>query len=125
MSDMYHHFIDFLGFSASSTGTHDYNGVHDFIDNIYRVRHVKIIRILTNGLTKNKRTPASCEKVKRTVTHTAAHGLLKCSGPEQFPLFSQNRIYVLHIIFASFVKNGSSIFLGFALIQVLIEHLYF
>ena len=44
-------FIDFLGFSAPTPGTYDYNGVHDFIDNIYGVSHVKIIRLLTNGLT--------------------------------------------------------------------------
>ena len=51
---------------------------------------------------------------------TAAHELLKCLGPEQFPSFFQNRFHVLHIIFTSFVTEQSNIFLSFALIQVLI-----
>ena len=38
-------------FSEPVTGTYDYNVIHDFIDSIYRVRLVKIIRFLTNGLT--------------------------------------------------------------------------
>ena len=41
----------FLGFSAPTAGTYDYSVIHDFIDSIYRVRHVKIIRFLTHGLT--------------------------------------------------------------------------
>ena len=56
--------------------------------------------------------------------HVVVKGL-KCSGPEQFPSFFQNRFHVLHIIILSFVKKRIIIFLEFALIQVLIVLSYF
>ena len=86
------------------------------------VRHVKLIIISYQWLNVETREHLfPVRKCRDKWRGTAAHGLLKCTGPKFWTIFFQNWFHVLHIIFLNFLREYMNIFLSFVPIQVLID----